>query len=92
MKHLTDDQIREVAEELQGCQETGGAHGRKGAVKSVLEELGHDTDLVESQIFTDALEQHVFLCEECDIWHDPYTRVHNQIACVTVCEECDEKL
>ena len=42
------------------------------------------------KLFTDALEQHVFLCENCDIWHDPYVRVHNEIAEMTVCEECDE--
>ena len=86
----TDDQYRELANELQGCQETCGAHGKKGAIQSILEDLGIDCQVVHSQNFTDALEQHVFLCENCDIWHDPYVRVHNEIAEMTVCEECDE--
>lgn len=89
MKHLNDDQIEEVANELFGCQESHGAHG-PSAIKAVLEDLGHDTDLPSSQIFTDHLEQHVFLCENCDIWCDPYVRVHNEVAAMTVCEECDE--
>ena len=86
----TDDQYRELANELQGCQETCGAHGKKGAIRSILEDLGIDCQVVHSQNFTDALEQHVFLCENCDIWQDPYVRVHNEIAEMTVCEECDE--
>lgn len=86
----TDDQYRELANELQGCQETCGAHGKKGAIRSILEDLGIDYEVVHSQNFTDALEQHIFLCENCDIWHDPYVRVHNEIAAMTVCEECDE--
>ena len=79
----TDDQYREIANELQGCQETG-------AIRSILEDLGIDYEVVHSQNFTDALEQHIFLCENCDIWHDPYVRIHNEIAAMTVCEECDE--
>ena len=86
----TDDQYHELANELQGCQETCGAHGKKGAIRSILEDLGIDCQVVHSQNFTDALEQHIFLCENCDIWHDPYVRVHNEIAAMTVCEECDE--
>ncbi len=88
----TDDQYREIANELQDCQESYGAHGKKGALRSIVEELGFDTDIVESQNFTDALEQYAFLCENCDIWKDPYVRIHNQIASMTVCEDCDELL
>lgn len=90
MIYPTDDQYREIAEAIQGCQETGGAHGRLGAIKSTLQEMNLDDELAHSQIFMDCLEQYAFLCENCDIWCDPYVRVHNEIAAMTVCEECDE--
>ena len=57
----------------------------------VLENMGLDTDLKESVVFIDSLENHIFHCEDCDCWKQTEIRVRNEVAERTMCEDCDEK-
>lgn len=86
MIYPTHEQYDKIAEELMYLCETND-----NAVRMVLDELGFDEELVNSQIFNDELETRVFLCEHCDLWLDATTRIHNEIAAATICEECDER-
>jgi hypothetical protein len=83
----TEEQFEQIRDELEGCSDDfGRTH------KRVLTDLGLDIDLRDSVIYNDTLETYIFLCENCDCWCSPDTRIHNQIAEMTVCEECDEQL
>lgn len=83
---LNDDQLQEIADALDGMEETWG-----NTLHKTLEELGHDPDLKHSVVFMDHLENKVFHCEECDMWKQTEIRVYNEIAERKMCEDCDEK-
>lgn len=88
MIYPTDDEYRKIAEEIQGCLQSTGH--TPDALKEALEQSGFSPDLTDSEIFIKALDQYIFLCENCDLWFDPYVRIHSQSMSMTVCEDCDE--
>lgn len=81
----SEDQLIELADELDGLEETWG-----NSLNVALENLNLSPDLKYSVIFIDNLENHIFLCEECDCWKRTEIRVYNEIADKKMCEDCDE--
>ncbi|QQM13931.1 hypothetical protein CPT_Morttis_198 [Acinetobacter phage Morttis] len=81
----TNEQFEELADALDGMEETWG-----NTLVKTLESLGLDVDLKHSVNFTDMLEDHIFHCEDCDCWKRIEVRVYNPIAERKMCEDCDE--
>lgn len=87
MEHIqpTEQQLNDLAENLEGMEETWG-----NTLHKTLEDMGLNPDLKHSVIFIDSLENHIFHCEDCDCWKRTEVRVYNEFAERKMCEECDE--
>lgn len=82
----SDDEIEEIANELDGLEETFSK-----SQKRVLEEFGYDNSIVENKVFFEKLDNHVFHCDYCDQWKQTSLRVTNESAEDEMCEDCDDQ-